>query len=590
MMEWDGWFTLATVATCFGLLSFTRISPDIIMSAGLSMLLLFGIVLPEEALSGFSNQGMLTVAVLYVVASGLTETGAVASISQFLLGRPRSERNAQLKIMLPASFLSAFLNNTPVVAIFMPALSTWAQRHQISLSRLLIPLSYASIAGGVCTLIGTSTNLVVNGLLISEYGESGLGFFDLLWIGVPIVVSVVVYILVFGGRLLPDRKPALNHYEKPREFTVEMIVIKHGPLIGKSIEQAGLRQLPGLFLMEIDRGGRVIPVVEPVEILQENDRLVFVGIVESVVDLQQINGLSPVTKQLHKLGKPRSERSLIEAVVSDSCPLIGKTIREGRFRSKYNAVIIAIARNGERLHKKIGDIKLRAGDMLLLEGYPSFIDQQHNSRDFYLVSQVSGYHAPRYERAGLASLVVVLMVLSVSFGWFTMLEASLLAAGLMIVTRCTSGRVARRSPDWGVLVVIATSFGIGVALQKTGASSFVAVQMMELTGGYVWPTLAMTFLITAIFTALATNNVAAVLMFPIAASVADSMQVSIIPFAVTIMVAASASFATPIGYQTNLMIYNLGGYRFSDFLKIGLPLTIIVWLLTIILVPVIWKL
>lgn len=589
-MEWDGWFTLAVVVMCFGLLSITRISPDIIMSAGLTVLLLVGIIAPEDALSGFSNQGMLTVAVLYVVASGLTETGAVGWISRFLLGQPRSVRDAQFKVMVPSAFLSAFLNNTPVVAIFMPALVKWAQRYQLSLSKLLIPLSYASIAGGVCTLIGTSTNLVVNGLLVSEGGQPGLGFFELLWVGLPIVVSVVAFVLVFGGKLLPDRKPALNHFENPREFTVEMMVVKNSALVGNTIEQAGLRQLPGLYLMEIERGGRVIPVVEPVEILQADDRLVFVGIVESVVDLQQINGLAPVTNQIHKFDKPRSERSLIEAVVSDSCPLIGKTVREGRFRSKYNAVIIAIARNGERLNKKIGDIKLRSGDMLLLEGYPSFVDQQHNSRDFYLVSEVTGYRAPRYERAGLALLVVALMVLLVSVGWFTMLEAALLAAGLMIVTRCTTARVARGSPDWSVLVVIATSFGIGIALQKTGVSTWVAGQMMGLTGGLAWATLAMMFIITAIFTALATNNVAAVLMFPIAASAAETMQVSLLPFAVTIMVAASASFATPIGYQTNLMVYNPGGYRFRDYLKIGIPLTFVVWIITIFLVPIIWEL
>lgn len=587
-MNWEGWFTLATIVFCFGLLTFTRISADIIMSAGLTILLLVGIVSPNEALSGFSNQGMLTVAVLYIVASALRETGAVGWISKYLLGTPRSVRHAQFKVMAPAAFLSAFLNNTPVVAIFIATLGKWAKQNQLSLSKLLIPLSYASIAGGLCTLIGTSTNLVINGLLISETDHPGLSFFEILWIGLPIVIVVIAFVLLFS-RLLPDRKPVLNNLDNPKEYTVEMIVESNGPLIGKSIEQAHLRQLPGLFLMEIERSGRVIPVVDPAEILQANDRLVFVGIVESVVDLQEINGLAPVTNQIHKLGKPRFERSLIEAVISDSCPLIGKTVKEGRFRTKYNAVIIAIARNGERLNKKIGDIKLRAGDMLLLEGYPTFIEQQHNSRDFYLVSEVSGYHAPRFERAGISLLIVILMVLAVTFGLFSMLEAALLAAGLMIVTRCISGRIARNSPDWGVLVVIAASFGIGIALQKTGASIWIASQLMSISGGYAWSALAVTFLTTAILTALATNNVAAVLMFPVASATAEAMQVSIIPFAITIMVAASASFATPIGYQTNLMVYNPGGYRFRDYLIIGIPLTMLVWVVTIIIVPLVWE-
>ena len=587
-MGWEAWLTLAVVAGCFAMMAFTWVSPDIIMSAGLTLLLVTGVLLPGEALAGFSNQGMLTVAVLYVVVSGLTETGAVGWIVQHILGRPRNVRHAQARLMTPAAILSAFLNNTPVVAVFVPAVKIWARRNSLNLSKLLIPLSYASIVGGTCTLIGTSTNLVVNGLLVEQVGLPGLSMFNLAWIGLPITASVFLFVLVFSGRLLPERKEPLVHGDGMREYATEMMVEKGSPLDGCSIEEAGLRCLPGLYLAEIERNGVILPAVEPRERLEANDRLIFVGAIESVVDLHRIHGLVPATDQVFKLEGDRKDRSFFEAVVSDTCPLIGKSVRAGRFRSRYQAVIIALARNGERLHGKIGDMVLRAGDTLLLEARPDFIDQHGRSRDFLLVSEVGGFHPPNHKGAPVALVITIGMVALAASGLLSILEAALVAAGLMILTGCTSGQVARQAPDWQVLVVIATSFGIGAALQKSGAAGVLANGIIDLAGGNPWGTLVLVFTATALLTAIATNNVAAVLAFPIALSAASNMNVDIMPFAITIMVAASASFATPIGYQTNLMVYNAGGYRFMDFVRIGLPLTVLVGLVTVGLVPLIW--
>ena len=587
-MGWEAWLTLIVVMGCFAMMAFTWISPDIVMSAGLTLLLVTGVLLPSEALAGFSNQGMLTVAVLYVVVSGLTETGAVSWIVQNILGVPRNIRQAQARLMTPAAVLSAFLNNTPVVAVFVPAVKVWARRNGLSLSRLLIPLSYASIAGGTCTLIGTSTNLVVNGLLVDQIGLPGLGIFDLAWIGLPITVSVFLFVLIFSKRLLPDRKEPLLYGEGIREYTTEMMVEEDSPLDGCSIEAAGLRCLPGLYLAEIERDGGILPAVGPLERLQANDRLIFVGAIESVVDLHNIRGLVPATNQVFKLEGVRKDRSFFEAVVSDTCPLVGKSVREGRFRNRYHAVIIALARNGERMHGKIGDMVLRAGDTLLLEARPSFIDQQGRSRDFLLVSEVGGVHPPNHKGAPVALAITMGMVMAAATGLLTMLEAALVAAGLMIASGCTSGRIARQAPDWQVLVVIAASFGIGAALQKSGAATVLADAITSLAGGSPWGTLMLVFTATALLSAIATNNVAAVLAFPIALSAAHHMNVDVMPFAITIMVAASASFITPIGYQTNLMVYNAGGYRFMDFVRIGLPLTLLVGLVTVGLVPLIW--
>jgi di/tricarboxylate transporter len=587
-MEWQALLTLGVVVGCFVLMAFTWIAPDIVLAAGLTILLLAGVLTPEQALSGFSNQGMLTVAVLYVVVSGLTETGAIGWVAQHVLGRPRGVASAQLRVMLPTAGLSAFLNNTPVVAIFVPAIKLWAQRNRIALSRLLIPLSYASIVGGLCTLIGTSTNLVVNGLLMDGQHATGLSMFELAQVGLPLTLAVFAFVLVFGRRLLPDRQLPLETGDSLREYAIEMRVEPGSALVGRSIEQAGLRALPGLFLVEIQRDGVALPAVEPHTLLAGDDRLVFAGNVDSVVDLNRMRGLQPATEQVFKLDGERKDRRFFEAVVSSTHPLLGKRVRDGRFRSRYHAAIIAIARNGRRLHGKIGDIVLHAGDTLLLEARPHFLEAQGKSRDFLLVSVIGDFHPPDHRGAPRALAVVVGMVLLAGSGLLSMLEAAMLAAGLMLLLRCTSGQAARQAPDWQVLVVIATSFGIGTAMQVTGASDWLADAVLGLSASDPHLSLALVFALTALLSAVATNNVAAVLAFPVAAAAAARLDVDLLPFAVTIMVAASASFATPIGYQTNLMVMNAGGYRFADFVRIGLPLTLLVGALTVVLVPLAW--
>ncbi len=587
-MAWDAWFTLAVVLLSFGLLAYKGHAPDVILLGALTTLLVSGILTPQQALAGLANEGMVTVGVLYVVVSGLRETGGIAWIAQHLLGRPKSLPQAQLKVMAPVATLSAFLNNTPVVAIFIPAIRDWAKRNRLSVSKLMIPLSYAAIAGGTCTLIGTSTNLVVNGLLIEETGLPSLSMFELSWIGIPLVIMVILFVVLTSKWLLVERVPVIGQFADVREYTVEMVVEANSPLVGKSIEDAGLRQLPGLYLVEIERNGQPITAVSPHERLQNDDRLVFAGIVDSVIDLQKIRGLKPATNQVFKLDSPDEERTLVEAVLSDSSPLIGKSVREGQFRTRYNAAIIAVARNGKKIREKIGDIVLHPGDTLLLVSHPRFVDQQRNSRDFFLVSRLDDSRPPRHERASIAVAILCFMVISVVSGWLSILEAALLAAGAMIISRCTSASIARNAVDWQVLMVIAASFGIGTALQTTGAAGGVADTLVSLANGVPWLALALIFIATALFSALATNNAAAVLMFPIALLTARHLEVSILPFAITIMIAASASFATPIGYQTNLMVFGAGGYRFSDYLRIGIPLTVLVALLTTVLVPLVW--
>lgn len=587
-MSWEAWLTLALVVAMLITLMRTTVAPDIVFMAGLSILLVAGVLSPAQALDGFANPGVMTVGVLYVVVTGLRDTGGIQWIGSHLLGQPRSLRHAQLRLTLPVSLLSAFLNNTPVVAMLIPAVADWGRKYRLSASKLMMPLSFAAILGGTCTLIGTSTNLVVNGLLIQNAGLPGLGMFELAWIGVPVALVGLGFMLLAASYLLPDRLSAISELRDAREYSVEMLVARDGPLVGRTISEAGLRHLPGMFLAEINRGDFILPAVGPNEHLQPGDHLIFVGVVDSVVELQKIRGLTPATEQIFKLDVPRPQRVLVEAVVSNSCPLTGKTIREGRFRTLYGAVVIAVARNGERIDRKIGDIVLRPGDTLLLETRPSFVARQRDSRDFFLISQVDAAAVPRHERIGIAVTVIAAMVLTVAVGLLSMLQAALIAAGLMLITRCCTGSAARRSIDWSVLVVIAAAIGIGNALNITGAAAAIAHSLLGFIGSGPWPALVLIYAITALFTAFITNNAAAVLMFPIAHAVAAGLNVAMMPFAIAIVMGASASFATPIGYQTNLMVYGPGGYRFGDYLRLGLPLNLVTGIVVVLLVPLIW--
>ena len=587
-MDWESWTMLGMLGVVFTLLAFTHVGPDIILWGAVTLLMTLRIITPAEALSGLANEGMVTVGLLFVVAAGLRETGGMHRVTQRLLGRPQSVKVAQLRLMGPVAAMSAFMNNTPLVAMLLPVVDEWARQLRLSASKFMIPLSYATILGGTCSLIGTSTNLVVNGLLARTPDLPTLRMFDIAWVGIPCTVIGLSYLLLSNRWLLPDRRPAFSTQDDPREYTVEMQVEADSPLVGQTIEQAGLRHLPGLYLMEIDRNGEVVAAVSPQERLHAKDQLVFVGVVESVVDLQKVRGLIPATDQVFKLQHPRTQRSLIEAVVSDSCPVAGMTIRDGRFRNLYDAVVIAVARNGERLRQKIGDIVLRAGDTLLLEARPSFVEQQRNSRDFFLVSQIENSTPRRHERAWVALAILGLMVTVVTLGWLSMLNAAMLAAGLMMLTGCCSATVARRSVDWQVLFVIAAAFGMERAMQKTGTASLIAHTFLGLAGDNPWAALAVVYGVTMLLTELLTNNAAAALMFPIAIATAASLGVHPLPFAIVVMLAASYGFATPIGYQTNLMVYGPGGYRFADYLRIGIPLDLLMGLTAVLVTPLVW--
>ncbi len=587
-MLFEAWLTLAVIGLCFTSLVFTRFSPDIIMMGAVTILFLTGVLTTEEALKGFANEGMITVAVLYVVASGLQETGTINWLCGSLLGRPKTVPNAQLRLMTPVAVMSAFLNNTPVVAMFIPMISSWARNNGIHVSQLMIPLSYAAIIGGSCTLIGSSTNLIINSMLVKHNPEIGLAMFDLAWVGIPCVIAIIGFVVLFGQKFLPNHGSAGRDLNDVRQYSVEMMVAPESAIDGKTIDQAGLRNLAGMFLVSIERNGETIPSVGPHRILKGNDRLMFVGDVESVVDLKKIRGLELVDEEDRHFLNQTVQRSLVEVVVSENCPLIGQTIRDSRFRTHYNAAIVAVARNGTHLKQKIGDIVLKTGDTLLLDARENFLEQQRFSRDFLLTSQIKDSRAVRHHLSIVSLVILTTLIVSVSLQWLTMLQASMLAAGLMLLSRCTTSNVARKSIDFQVLIVIAASIALGTAVEKTGLASLAADNMIGISGNQPLVSLVMVFCVAAVFTSILSNTAAAVVLFPIVIATAESLGVNAIPFVITLMIASTASFSTPISYQTNLMVYGPGGYQFRDYLKIGLPLTLLVFIITMTIVPLVW--
>jgi len=588
-MEWQGWLTLAVVFLTLVAMVREFAGPDLIMMAGLFTLAAFGVLSPRETFEGFANPALATIGALFVVSAALRETGALEATVGRLMDRARKESGGLARICPSVAFLSAFLNNAPIVAMMTPTVIDWARRRNLSPSRFLIPLSYSSILGSTTTVIGTSTTLTIAGLM-SESGMDEMGFFELAPVGIPVAIAGLAYLQWGANRLLPQRSEATEPLgDRRREYTASMIVEAQCALINQTVEDAGLRHLPGLFLVEIDRAGHIITPVGPDQLIEAGDRLVFAGVISTIVDLQRIRGLVPTTDD-EGPARAHPEHRLVEAVISGSSPLVNQSIREANFRTVYDAAVIAVHRNGERVAGKIGEIVLEAGDTLLIQGAPGFLRAHRNSPDFYLVSEIAGTETPRYDRARVSIAILAMMVLAASLGIYPIAIAAFLAAGLLIATRSIPGSSARRSVDWSILIVIGASFGIALAMEKTGAAGAVA-GVIAFSGSIIGPlgALIAVYLTTLILAELLHHNAAVALMFPIAVETANLVGADPRGFVMAVAIAGCCAFASPVTYQTHLIVYGPGGYRFTDFVRAGLPLNAICAGIAITLIPIVWS-
>lgn len=589
-MSWEAWFTLAVIVLTVVALARDVVPPVLAVLAADVALLVAGVIGPEEAFKGFANPAPITVAALFVVARAVEKTGAIQPLIAATLGTRQAGRRALLRLLAPVAGLSAFLNNTPIVAMLAPQVADWADKRGQSVSLYLMPLSFATILGGTITVIGTSTNLVVSGLM-EQAGMAPIGLFEITKIGLPVTVIGVLIIVVLAPLVLPDRRPARRQLtDDLREFVLNTEVVPGGPLDGLTVERGGLRHLQGVFLAEIVRQGQVIAPVAPSTPLQGGDRLTFVGRVDMIRDLQTMRGLK-LAEYEHALSFNSPEHTFFEAVVSGASPLVGKTLKEVEFRSRYQAAVLAIHRAGARVNAKLGTVPLKEGDTLLLLSDRDFARRWRDRSDFLLVSHLGGTPPPSSRQALLVGLVTLAVVVVAGLGLLPILHASLLGALALIAARVLTLDEAKGAIDADVILVIAGSFGLGAAISDSGLAALIGSAIVEGFSG--WGPIGALFavaLATVALTELITNNAAAVLLFPIAMATAAEMGLDPRPFAIAVTVAASASFLTPIGYQTNTMVYGPGGYRFGDYIRLGAPLTVVVITTIVCLVPVFWPL
>lgn len=533
-----------------------------------------GILTPSEILSGFSNESIASILMLILITTGLRKNFQLENLFDAIFRKANTYRGFLFRMMSQVAILSSIINNTPVVALMTPYVVEWGKKNNIAPSRLLIPLSYATIMGGMITLIGTSTTLVLNGFLL-DYNQPSLLFEDLFVIGISVTVVGILFILFVGYKLLPNHKDVLRTYrENKREYIVETRVLPDSELIGKSLLDAGLRNLKGVYLVEILRGPTMISPVGPNEILYESDILFFAGNTKDIVDLINSNlGIElPTTARSYD----SDNAEIVEAVMNNYSSLINTPVKKSDFRNRYNAAIVAIHRNGKKVSGRIGDIVLQAGDLLLLYTGTDFKDRVEIYRDLFVVSQLENVVKPGNKKYYALVLMAICAAVLLIFSQLTLFPALMIILCIMIGFNLITTRDVKRELDLNMIIILVFSLAVGQAIIKTDAGNMVAMKLIDLLEPYGILSILIGLLIITNILASFIGNVGAVsISFPLAYAISNNLGINGYPFFLTIAYGASAAFLTPISYQTNLIIYGPGGYKFKDFLRIGLPVNIV---------------
>ncbi|WP_138430293.1 SLC13 family permease [Fodinibius saliphilus] len=593
---------LSVLAFAFIALAFDVWSPDAVLVTALAIATASGVISLEEAFLGFGNTTLVALGSLYVVGTGLRESGALDQASEFILGKKtRSVQRILLRLCPSVSVYSAFLNNTPIVAMGIPAIRSWAKKKNIPASKLLMPLSYAAILGGMCTLIGTSTNLITHGLLQS-HGFEGFSFFELAWVGVPCAISGLIYLVFVSPKLTPARRDIRYQEELKRKLLVELEITDGAEVIGKEVGEAGLTVFPGFYLSRINRNEQEIAPVPENEKLRAGDHLFYAaegGIAAKKPNLTGYPGLRLAFQPPRTIRRDEKDRELHQVVVKEGSRLVGATVGEAKLLERFGAAVTGVRRKGERIDEPLGEFVLHPGDVLLLDTGRGFRGAYEGTEDFFLTSEAGG-EVPgdvseiKEERPGGKDLYISIAVLVgiiglVAFGFMHIALAGVLGVAVLLAFNVIEAGEARQSIDWTVLIVIGSALGLGRAMEVSGTSVIIGQGLVDLTSIYGPRTvLAGVVIVTVILTELITNNGAVALMFPIALSIAETQGLAARPLFIGITLAASMSLLTPIGYQTNLMVYGPGNYKFTDFFKVGFPLQLVLWAVVIILVPVFW--
>ena len=578
MLSFDA--IVVSIVLVFIVLSFYKewVGPAFTFLIGVVVLGIFGVLTPSEIMGGFANDQVVVILMLLLIGDIIRDLGIVENLFDKVFQKAKTYRQFMARMMLLVGGFSAFLNNTPLVAVMMPYVHSWSKRNNISPSKLLIPLSYSAILGGCITLIGTSTNLIVNGMVVDQNiipGLESLDMFDFAYVGIPMMFIGSAYLLLVSNKLLPDNADTLDKFsENSRKYIVEAHVRPGSDLNGKTIEEANLRNLKGLYLFQIKRNNIKLAAVSSEFELEEGDRLFFAGETETIADLVLAN--SGLTLPTVGMLSHKKQLEVVEIVVSHNSTLISKTVKEANFRGNYDAAIIAIHRNGERMAGKIGDVKVRAGDVLLLLGGDDFTARTQRIQDFYFISKVKEFRKQESYKIWLllggTILAVILSALKIVPLFMTLIVLIIVILALKI----TNPKDIAASIDFNLAMIIALALAFGTAMIKSGLAELIADLLISvfMPFGRVGILFGI-YLITTVLAAYVTNKAAVAIIFPISLSMALSLHLNPEPFVLIVAFAAAANFMTPIGYQTNLMVYGPGAYKFGDFFKIGFPLTII---------------
>lgn len=586
MMTWQAWSATVGVALSFVAMASGRASAEASFGVVLAAMLVLGIVTPAQALVGFSNEQLHTIALLFVIAGTLQNAGSLELATSRLFIQTRSALHAVARLVLPVVALSSVLNNTAVVAMLIPQVRAWAQKTGVSPSRFLIPLSYAAILGGLLTIVGTSTNLVVNGL-VHDAGKQTIGFLEIGKIGLPVAIAGILALIPTALWLLPDRPELTKVFADAHTFVSEAVVEANSKYVGKALSSIRPADAPSQLPVEIIRAGEVSTAPPPEFILKAGDRLVFTGPATIMMGLRQDADLHFEETTQHQTAT--GKRVFVELVLAARCPVLGAAVGSGSFRKRYRAAIVAVARHGSRVtSRRWDDWLLRVGDVVLVEAGADFLEAHQNSSDFYVVTSRAEIRPGPKRDAWRGLVVLVAMVGCVAMGWLTMLTAALLTVAVLWCFRLIDSTALSNALSLRVLVAIALALGLGKTLEVTGAAASMAAALVRAGGEDPWLSFALIYIGTTTLSEAITNNAAAAIAVPLALATAERLSVSHLPFTVAVMVAASASFATPMGYQTNLMVYGPGNYRFSDFLKAGLLMNLVVAGVSLKLIPRIW--
>lgn len=574
------WFVVFVALLVFVLQICTKLPSDFVFLGGMGLLLVGGVIPAAAILEGFSSSTVVLIGVLYVVICGLVHTGFLQWIVRYCLGSPKTYRKALTRLMFPVAILSSFLNNTAVVALFIGVVRLWAKRMKVAPSKLLIPLSYASGMGGVCTLIGSAPNLLISGFYTKETGVT-LSIFTPTLVGLFCLVIGILSVIALS-KLLPERQSPEDALSGTGDYTIELMVPTMSSLVGMTIKEAGLDKVDGGHLVEIIRvDHEVVTAVDDEEFIFGGDRLIFSGDIEKILLLRDKHQLVNATHHVFSLDEVESNRKLRMVTVGYKSSFIGSSMCDTSFEEDNNLVLVAIAREGEVVKGSPREVEMKAGDTLLLECSHRFKADSHSKYNLLEMDDTSLYKPDM--RTLYSSFIMIAMVVVSSLGYLTLLQAAFLAAFAMLACRFCTIDQARESIDWSLLMIFAGSISLGTAIQETGIAEVLSESILTLCDGNALVALAGICLVATFITEVTSNTATAAIFFPIAYQTAVDLSVNPLTFCIGLMVAVSSSFATPLGSPTHMMVYGPGGYRFSDFVRIGIPMNFIIWIANLVI-------